>query len=223
MQWDRPGLFISVEGIDGAGKSLQAVLLHGSLLLAGYSTVRTRQPGGTEVGKQIREILLSVDRQGERLSHLTEFLLFAADRHLLTVTCITPHLDEGGIVICDRAADSSIAYQGMGNGLSIPSIIQMNSQTQPEPDFTVLLDLDPDLMHERLKHKSYDRYEMEDVDFMHRVRNGFTTIANNNPERFITIDATMSVELTAELVLKYAMERVLAKGILKGGSHGEDR
>ncbi len=191
----RKGLFISFEGIEGTGKSTQARLLRDWLETKGIEAVLTREPGGTEIGKSIRHVLL--DEKHARMDPATEFLLYAADRRQHMAEEILPALKRGLVVITDRFSDSTRAYQGYARGLDMPLLEKLNEVATEgrEPDLTLLLDMDvcEGLLRNRNANKS-DRLEMEDVDFHERVREGFLSIQRAEPERVKLIDATGSVE-----------------------------
>ena len=186
----RRGLFITLEGGDGVGKSTQATLLHDWLLKRGYQVVRTREPGGTPVGVEIREIVLH--HHGD-VSPRAEALLYAADRAHHIATLVRPALARGEIVIQDRYLDSSVAYQGAGRVLD-PDQIRGLSLWAAEgllPDLTILLDLDETVARHRLvgARTRYDRLEAEATEFHARVRHAFLELAASEPGRFLVVDA----------------------------------
>lgn len=196
-----PGLFLTFEGGDGSGKSTQAALLEGWLREQGHTVVRTREPGGTEVGDEIREIVLH--RRGH-IAPRAEALLYAADRAHHVSTLVRPALARGEIVLQDRYLDSSVAYQGAGRVLD-PTEVRELSVWAAEgllPDLTVLLDLDVTTGRARLDESRtrYDRLEAEAAEFHSRVRAAYLALAVAEPERFLVLDATLAVDELAAVI-----------------------
>ena len=193
-----PGFFIVFEGGDGAGKSTQVKKLTQKLESLNETVVLTREPGGTELGKKIREILL--DQDEFEITPRMEALLFAADRSINMSQNIKPALEKGSVVIGDRHIDSSIAYQGVGRGLGAQTIEDISRWAVQGivPDLTVLLDVDANTGQSRLESK--DRLDRESADFHNKVNQAFRDLAKANPERYIVIDAAKPVEEIAELV-----------------------
>lgn len=189
------GVWITLEGGDGAGKTTQAVLLEEWLAAHGRTVVRTREPGGTEVGVLIRDIVLH--HRGD-VSPRAEALLYAADRAHHVATLVRPALERGDVVIQDRYLDSSVAYQGAGRVLDAGEVRDLSlwAAEGALPDLTVLLDLDPRDARQRLDadDKPFDRLEAEKVDFHERVRAAFLSLAAAEPERFLVLDATLAPE-----------------------------
>ena len=195
------GLFITLEGGDGSGKSTQAELLREWLTEEGRTVVRTREPGGTEVGLEIRELVLH--HRGD-ISPRAEALLYAADRAHHIATLVRPALARGEVVVQDRYLDSSVAYQGAGRVLD-PNEVRRISEWATEgllPDLTVLLDLDSASARTRLDatRTRYDRLEAEASDFHDRVRSAYLTLARAEPERFLVIDATLPIDGIADAI-----------------------
>jgi dTMP kinase len=194
------GLFLTFEGGDGSGKSTQSALLAEWLEQQGQTVVLTREPGGTELGDEIRDIVLH--RRGHIVPR-AEALLYAADRAHHIATKVRPALERGDIVLQDRYLDSSVAYQGAGRIL-VPDEVRRLSLWAAEnllPDLTVLLDLDESIGRDRLKARTkYDRLEDEEQDFHARVRAAYLELAKAEPERFLVLDATDSVESLAASV-----------------------
>jgi dTMP kinase len=189
------GVFITLEGGDGSGKTTQAELLEEWLAARGRTVVRTREPGGTEVGIEVREIVLH--HRGD-IAPRAEALLYAADRAHHVATVVRPALDRGDVVIQDRYIDSSVAYQGAGRVLD-PEEVRLVSEWATEglrPDLTILLDLDAAAARERLDvaRTRYDRLEAEASDFHDRVRAAYLELAAAEPERFLVVDATRAVD-----------------------------
>ena len=189
------GVFITLEGGDGSGKTTQAELLREWLSGEGRTVVRTREPGGTEVGVEIREIVLH--HRGD-ISPRAEALLYAADRAHHVATVVRPALERGEIVIQDRYIDSSVAYQGVGRVLD-PEAVRGLSEWATEglaPDLTILLDLDADAARGRLDEARtrYDRLEAEASEFHDRVRAAYLALAEAEPGRFLVVDASRPVD-----------------------------
>jgi dTMP kinase len=185
--------FITIEGPDGSGKSTQARLLADHLKDKGYDVLFTREPGGTEIGDQIRRVIMSLDNK--RMSPQAEFLLFSASRAQLVREVIQPKLAAGGVVVCDRFYDSSLAYQGYGHQLDLD---QLRSVTQfvtggLVPDLTLLLDLPSEVGLNRRKEAGlWNRLDDYDLAFHERVRAGYLRLAQADPQRWVVIDATRS-------------------------------
>lgn len=202
------GLFITFEGGDGSGKSTQALMLTQWLTGKGRTVVRTREPGGTEVGVEIRELVLH--HRGE-IDPRAEALLYAADRAQHVATLVRPALERGEIVIQDRYFDSSVAYQGAGRVLDAAEIRNLSLWASESliPDVTILLDLDETVARARLDAaaKRFDRLENEKAEFHSRVRRGFLDLAAAEPERFLVLDAALPADELATLI----RERIAAK------------
>lgn len=195
------GLFISFEGIDGVGKSTQADLLEKFLVGLGKTVVRTLEPGGTDVGVEIRKILLH--HRGE-LAPRAEAALFAADRAHHVASKIRPALERGEIVITDRYFDSSVAYQGAGRELSMEEVRNLSLWAVGGllPDLTVLLDLPADIARSRRNKTGTepDRLESEKIEFFERARQAYLGLAENEPDRFLVVDAAADVEKMQEII-----------------------
>jgi len=189
------GRFISLEGIEGTGKSTQAKLLSDYLKEKGFEVVLTEEPGGTQIGLRIRELLLSVEHKG--MTAVTELLLYNASRSQHIREIIVPAISSGAIVITDRFTDSTIAYQGFGRGidLSLINSIDLIATERLRPDITILLDLDAEVGLKRNKRiNKTDRLELEDLEFHQRVRNGYHNLAEKEPERIKLIDASAGIQ-----------------------------
>src|SRR6266487_1520176 len=194
------GRLIAFEGLDGSGKTTQMDLLGRWLKLQGIPYIRTREPGGTPLGKEVRQLLLN--RPDLAITPLAEAFLFQADRAQHFESLILPALANGTLVITDRCLDSSIAYQGGARGLGMEFIEQLSLfATQGHvPDLTLLLDLDPIEVHRRTDvsqdkdgiREQQNRFDKESEQFHHRLRNAFLTLAHVHPERIKVIDASQS-------------------------------
>ncbi|MFN4002938.1 dTMP kinase [Microcella sp.] len=189
------GLFITLEGGDGSGKSTQMGALTEWLQSRGRTVLQAREPGGTDLGLELREIVLH--RRGH-IAPRAEALLYAADRAHHVATVVRPALERGDVVIQDRYLDSSVAYQGAGRVLD-PVEVRDVSLWATEgllPNLTVLLDLDPAVGRERLdaSRTRYDRLEAEEAAFHERVRAAYLVLAAAEPERFLVLDATRPVD-----------------------------
>ncbi|WP_022925454.1 dTMP kinase [Serinicoccus marinus] len=183
----RPGLFVAVEGGDGAGKSTQADALAGWLREQGHTVLRTREPGGTALGRSLRELVL----HGEdgSVTPRAEALLFAADRAHHVATVVRPALEAGEVVITDRYLDSSVAYQGAARALGHEEVRELSLWAVERllPDLTVLLDVSAE-QGRRRRGQVHDRVEREDDDFHDRVRQGFLDLAAEAPGRYLVLD-----------------------------------
>lgn len=193
------GLFIVFEGIDGAGKSTQVKMLAEALVRRGCGVEVCRDPGGTKMGEQIRKILLD---SVESIAPPAEALLYAASRAQLAAEVIRPALRQGKVVIGDRFSDSTLAYQGFGRGLPVDLLRQVNKLADGElaPDLTILLDLPPEMIRERLAGRR-DRLEKEAVSFFERVRQGYLTLAGEKSESCLILDARRPLEEIQQQVL----------------------
>jgi dTMP kinase len=194
-------LFITFEGGDGTGKSTQVRLLTQWLTEQGRAVVTTREPGGTEVGTALREIVLH--HRGE-VDPRAEALLYAADRAQHIGTLVRPALERGDVVVQDRYIDSSVAYQGAGRVLDAAEIKRISLWATGDliPDLTLLLDLPGDVARERLaqEHKTFDRLENEHDDFHERVRAAFLALAAAEPQRFLVVDAAQEIDQIAHVI-----------------------
>ena len=212
------GAFITFEGIDGCGKSTQLRLLASELRVRGLDVVTTREPGGTPIGQRLRAVLLDVQ---EQVDPLTELLVFAADRAQHVRTLLRPALAANKIVMSDRYADATVAYQGSGRGFK-PEVIQEIVQLATDgliPDLTLLFDLSvPESAmrtRRRLAAKHSDRLDREHAEFHERVRNAYMEIAKAQPERVRVIDARGSVQETQQLVMGIVMPFLRERGIMR--------
>ena len=210
------GLFISFEGVDGAGKTTQVQQAHNYLQERGLRSLVTREPGGTPVGLTIRELVLhglaafpsvavtggtDVVDASDDLAPRTEALLYAADRAEHVAQVVRPALERGDIVLCDRYLDSSLAYQAGGRDLSVDVIRRLSLWASQDllPQRTYLLDADPSQSKSRLDHEP-DRLESAGDDFQQHVRQAFLQLAQREPDRFLVIDATQSIEQVWQII-----------------------
>lgn len=193
------GLFVTFEGGDGSGKSTQSALLAAWLVERGREVVTTREPGGTELGVEIRHL---VQHRRGHVAPRAEALLYAADRAHHVATVVRPALERGAVVVQDRYLDSSVAYQGAGRALPGVRDLSLWATEGLLPDVTFLLDVDPAVSGARLAatERVYDRLEAEGRDFAARVRAKFLELAAAEPERFVVLDATLPPEAIAEAV-----------------------
>lgn len=197
------GLFITFEGVEGCGKSTQLERLKEHLETAGHTVVVTREPGGTPIAEAIREILLDPDNTA--MGATAELLLYEAARAQHVHEKIAPALAAGNIVLCDRFADSTTAYQGAGRGIA-PDVLHGLHITATEglwPDLTILLDLDVKIGLERARTRGRkDRLEREAIDFHQRVRDGFLALANAEPARIAVVDGDAPLDIVSQAIVK---------------------
>lgn len=202
------GVFITFEGPEGSGKTTQLRLLAPYLRQRGYKVLITREPGGTAIGDRVRSILLDPVHT-EMLPH-TEFLLFSAARAQHVGQVISPHLDRGGVVLCDRYADSSLAYQGYGHQRDLAALraITRYATSGLVPDLTLYLDLPVEAGLGRKtggSGDSWNRMEQKEIDYHQRVRAGYLTMAAAEPSRWLIVDATTSTA-TVQAEIRRALE-----------------
>jgi dTMP kinase len=208
--------FITFEGIDGCGKSTQMRMLASELRLRGLEVVTTREPGGTNLGTLLRKVLLDAE---EQVDPLAELLLYAADRAQHVRTLVRPALDSGHVVLSDRYADATAAYQGAGRGFPAELISQLIALATGGlmPDLTLIFDLTVDESQRRAQHRArkgirQDRLDAEDAAFHTRVRDAYLKIAAAEPERVRVIDASGSVQETHSQVMRVVMPLLGAGG-----------
>lgn len=212
------GIFITAEGPEGAGKTTVIGMLSKKLEEEGYQILLTREPGGIEIAEQIRSVIL--DKKNTRMDARTEALLYAAARRQHLVEKVIPALERGYIVLCDRFIDSSLAYQGYARGLGIEEVFTINRFAIEEvmPKLTMYFDIEPEIGLERInKHKNREvnRLDLEDLEFHHKVREGYAKLLNDYPERMVKINAAQPIES----VLKEAEWRI--KEIIQGESEND--
>jgi len=197
-------MFVTFEGLDGSGKSTQAELLRDALAADGREVVLTREPGGTEVGERVRELVLN----GPDMTPWAEAELFAAARAELVATVIRPALDRGADVIADRYVDSSLAYQGIARGVGVDHVLELNLHVVQHlmPDQTVLLLLDPSEAGRRVAKP--DRLESEGADFHRRVDAAYRELAERFPERIVAFDAGRPAVELSEVIRERLRSRI---------------
>ncbi len=190
-------MFVTFEGIDGSGKSTQAELLRARLEADGLEVVATREPGGTALGEELRDLVL----HGAHMSAWAEALIYAAARAQHVEEVIAPGIERGAAVICDRYLDSSVAYQGVGRELGFDRVLELNLAAVGGllPDRTFLLELTPGAVRERLS-GDHDRLEREPPEFFERATVGYRELAARFPERIVVLDATRPADDLAEEV-----------------------
>lgn len=211
------GAFITFEGIDGCGKSTQLRLLASQLRVRGIPVVATREPGGTTLGQKLRTALLDVQ---EQVDPLAELLVFAADRAQHVRKHLLPALEQNQVVLSDRFADATVAYQGGGRGFEpklIEEIVELATGGL-KPDLTLLFDLSVAesavRTRKRVQNKRTDRLDKEDAEFHTRVRNAYLEIAQAAPNRFRIIDARGSVDQTHQVVIDIVIPFLESRGLL---------
>lgn len=201
--------FLTLEGPEGGGKSTQAHLLADHLQALGHDLLFTREPGGTDIGDQIRKVIMSLENV--RMSPQAEFLLFSASRAQVVREVIRPHLEAGGVVLSDRFGDSSLAYQGYGHGLDLQHLLAVTDFVTEGlvPDLTLLLDLSAEVGLSRRKQEgSWNRLDDYDLEFHRRVRAGYLELARQDPARWVTIDASRLPEQVQAEIQAAVAERL---------------
>lgn len=204
-------MFITLEGPEGSGKTTAVEAAVNKLIEMGYEIVRTREPGGTPIAEQIRNVIL--DKGNTAMDGRTEALLYAASRRQHLVEKVWPALKEGKIVICDRYLDSSLAYQGGARGLGIDEVLNINlfATENTWPDLTMLFDLDPEVGLARISSnpdREVNRLDVEKLDFHKKVRNSFLLLAERYPDRYVIIDASQPREVVAKATLDAILNRL---------------
>lgn len=204
-------MFITLEGPEGSGKTTAVEETVEILKSKGYQIVRTREPGGTPISEEIRNIIL--DKKNTDMDPRTEALLYAASRRQHLVQKVWPAIKEGKIVICDRFLDSSLAYQGGARELGIDEVLNINlfATENTWPDLTLLFDIDPEIGLKRIAsnaNREVNRLDLEKLEFHKKVRNTFLELAKRYPDRYVIIDASKSKEEVKQLTLNAIMERL---------------
>ena len=203
-------MFITLEGPEGSGKTTAVKAAVAKLKELGYEVVQTREPGGTPISEQIRNVIL--DKANTTMDGRTEALLYAASRRQHLVEKVWPAIKEGKIVICDRYLDSSLAYQGGARGLGVDEILNINlfATEGTWPDLTLLFDIEPKLGLERIAKNSdreVNRLDLEKIEFHNKVRQTFLDLSKRYPDRFVVIDASKGIDE----VQKATMDAILAR------------
>lgn len=214
------GLFVTLEGPEGCGKSTQMQLLASFLEQQGYDVLATREPGGTRIGDRVRALLL--DPSHTEMLASTEFLLFSAARAQHVGQVIRPHLERGGVVLCDRYADSSLAYQGYGYGLDVETLRAIGRYATGAlvPDVTLLLDLPVEVGLGRKQGgagDAWNRMEQKVLDYHRRVRAGYLAMAAGEPQRWAVVDAARSSDWVQDAIRAVVLPRLAASSLTKGG------
>ncbi len=204
-------MFITFEGPEGSGKTTAVKAAVEKLVALGYEVVQTREPGGTPISEQIRNVIL--DKSNTTMDPRTEALLYAASRRQHLVEKVWPAIKEGKIVICDRYLDSSLAYQGGARGLGVDNILNINSFATEGtfPDLTLLFDLDPKIGLERISknaNREVNRLDLEKLDFHNKVRQTFLELAKRYPDRYVVIDASKDREEVAQATMDAILARL---------------
>ena len=206
------GILISFEGSEGSGKSTQIAHLAEHLQEVGRDVVSTREPGGTEIGEQVRNIIVH-NSKGDEMCAETELLLFAAARAQLVRELIAPNLVKGVIVLCDRYIDSSTVYQGVARNLSLDPVQQINKFAVGNvlPDLTVVLDVPTAVSLARIRQRASDlpdRMERENIDFYKKVRDGYLLLARSLPKRFFVVDGNQTEEKVRKVIWAEVKKRI---------------
>lgn len=199
------GHFITFEGPDGSGKTTIAKMVLEQLSNEGYPVLYTREPGGIKISEQIRDVIL--DCNNTTMDARTEALLYAASRRQHLIEKVLPALKEGKIIICDRFVDSSLVYQGVGRGLGIDSVYQMNLFAIEDimPEATIFFDVKPEIGLARINsnhEREVNRLDLEKLDFHQRVYEGYKEVAKRYPKRIESVDASLPLEQVYKIVLE---------------------
>lgn len=211
----RLGYFITFEGVEGCGKTTQIRLLAERLLVHGFRTILTREPGGCAIADKIRAILLDADNRD--MAPMAELMLYSAARAQHVSDVIVPALNSGNVVLCDRFCDATMAYQSFGRGIERGVIDALNSHACQgvAPDLTVLIDCDPSVglarARQRIETSSgprEERFELENIAFHHRVSKGYQQLATEQPHRFIVIEGDDKVEEISTLIAVQVLARI---------------
>lgn len=207
------GLFITMEGPDGAGKTTQIDLLRDYLSGKGYDIIVCREPGGTPISEAVRQVILNKDFT--EMGNMTELLLYAAARAQLMEEVIRPALLEGKIVICDRFVESSAVYQGIGRNMGIDLVYQVNQFAIGDtvPDLTIMIDLNAEIgISRKKKQTELDRMEREALDFHERVVDGYRKLSQLFPERIYKIDGSRTIEEIHQKIVVQVNKKLHDKG-----------
>jgi len=206
------GKLISFEGSEGSGKSTQLSRLAAHLQKAGREVVSTREPGGTEIGEQIRNIIVH-NSKGDEMCAETELLLFTAARAQVVREVIAPALTRGAVVLTDRYLDSSTVYQGIGRNLAADPVAQVNrfAVGNVMPDLTIVIDVPTEVSLARIRQRASDlpdRMERENIDFYKKIREGYLLLARGLPDRFAVLDGTLNEDALEKKIWATVKERI---------------
>lgn len=209
------GIFISIEGGEGTGKTTVTDIVTKKLIEEGYDVVRTREPGGIEISEQIRNVIL--DSKNTKMDGVTEALLFAAARRQHVVEKLEPLMKENKIIISDRFVDSSLVYQGIVRKVGLENVWNMNVIAMGDciPSLTILFDLPPEIGQERInknKNREVNRLDKEKIDFHRNIREGYLNVASMYPERIKVIDANRSVDEIANDMYELIKREIKRRG-----------
>jgi len=208
-------MFITFEGPEGSGKTCQMAVLADFLIQNGYPVIATREPGGTPIGDQVRDILSDLENKSMQLR--TEILLYQASRAQLVEQVILPHLNNGGIALCDRYADSTLAYQGYGyQKITFQQLTALiNFATGGlKPDLTLLLDVDVEVgLKRRAQGGDWNRLDAYEVSFHRRVRQGYHELVQAEPQRWVIVNANKSLDQVQDDIRRIVLERLNAHKI----------
>ena len=207
------GLFLTVEGPDGAGKTTQIELLRDYLSDKGYDIIVCREPGGTPISEAVRNVILN--KEFTEMGHMTELLLYAAARAQLIEEVIRPALEDGKIVICDRFVESSAVYQGIARGMGIDLVYKVNQFAIGDtmPDLTIMIDLDAEAgISRKKKQAELDRMESETIDFHKKVVEGYRQLASLHPDRIYTVDGSLTIEEIHQKIVSQVNKKIHGKG-----------
>lgn len=209
------GLFITIEGPEGAGKTTILQKLADRLESEGQKVIQTREPGGIDIAEQIRKVIL--DTKNTAMDSRTEALLYAAARRQHLIEKVKPALEQHYVVLCDRFIDSSLAYQGYARNLGIDEVYTINQFAIEDmmPSLTLYFDIDPEIGLERInrnKGREVNRLDLEDLHFHHKVREGYELLLNRFPDRIYKIDAGQTIEIVLEEAY-IKIQELIAKGM----------
>ena len=203
-------LLITFEGGEGSGKTTQSQILYNALKEKGFEVIKTREPGGTKFAEIIREIL--VQGESNKISNISELLLFAAARADHVQKVIKECLKDNKIVICDRFTDSTLAYQGYAGNVDLDLVKEVNriSIGEISPDLTFVFDIDPTLGIERAlgENNKETRFEEKDIMYHKKIRDGYMDIARDNPDRCVVINGTIDIEQISKKILELTLDKI---------------
>lgn len=204
-------MFITFEGVEGCGKSSVLAKVYDELKKEGFDVIQTREPGGVKIAEEIRKVLL--DKENTMMDKRTEALLFAASRRQHLIEKVWPALKENKIVLCDRFIDSSLAYQGGGDGIGVNEVLNVNlfATENTFPDLTILFDIDPRVGLARINknaNREVNRLDVKELSFYDTIRNTFLELAKEYKDRFVVIDASMDFDTVYQNVLKIIKEKI---------------